>query len=55
MKGQNKTVTACQFQPEGVNCKLPRDCRKCGWNPRVAEARLLKIVYGSKIQEVRKK
>lgn len=55
MKGQNSTVTACRFQPEGVNCRLPRDCSCCGWNPKVAEARRLKILQGNKIQEVRKR
>ena len=40
MRKPTGTVTACQFQPEAVHCKLPRECGNCGWNPQVAQQRL---------------
>ena len=43
------TPVQCQNN-EGVSCKNPDNCGKCGWNDEVAAARAIQILAGMGIR-----
>lgn len=42
------TMKNCPHCPDGVHCSTESSCTRCGWNPKVAKARLEKIKEGKK-------
>ena len=42
----------CKFAPDGAVMCEKRNCSKCGWNPKVAEARLEAIIAKMAEEEV---
>lgn len=44
-KKKSQKKTTCPYN-EGCVC-LKKDCKRCGWNPRVAKARMERMGYGN--------
>ena len=42
---ESRKSTKCHYN-DGCECDK-RDCKRCGWNPKVAKARLEKMGYGN--------